>query len=108
MMGNNNYEKTQRFISSIAPTWTITEGLNLRGRLSTDLTSEASELKASTVRPLAIDPNNPEGAYAITNKNFEIYYGDIMLMFNRDLSEKVNLSASIGLQGRLEETPLRE
>jgi TonB-linked SusC/RagA family outer membrane protein len=104
MMGNNNYEKSQRFISSVAPTWTIIDGLNLRGRLSTDLTSEATELKASTVRPLAIDPNNPEGAYAITNKNFEIYYGDIMLMFNRDVAEKINLSASVGFQGRLETT----
>jgi TonB-linked SusC/RagA family outer membrane protein len=104
MMGNNYYEKNQRFISSVAPTWTIIDGLTLRGRVSTDLSAEAHELKASTVRPLALDPNNPEGAYSIANKDFEIYYGDIMLMFNRDITEKINLSASLGLQGRIEET----
>ncbi|MDR1169348.1 MAG: TonB-dependent receptor plug domain-containing protein, partial [Prevotellaceae bacterium] len=35
MMANNYYEKSQRFISSVAPSWTITDGLTLRGRIST-------------------------------------------------------------------------
>jgi TonB-linked SusC/RagA family outer membrane protein len=104
MMANNVYEKSQRFISSVAPTWTIIDGLVLRGRLSTDVTGEAQEEKNSTERPLVIDPNNPGGAYGVINKNLEIYYGDIMLMFNRNLTEKINLSASVGFQGRLEET----
>jgi TonB-linked SusC/RagA family outer membrane protein len=104
MLGRNFYEKNQRFISSVAPTWTITDYLTLRGRLSTDLTTEAHERKESTERPLSIDPNNPGGAYNIINKNYEIYYGDIMLMFNRDITEKINLSASLGFQGRVEET----
>jgi TonB-linked SusC/RagA family outer membrane protein len=104
MMGNNYYEKNQRFISSIAPTWTIIDGLTLRGRVSTDLSADAHELKASTVTPLEINPNGPDGAYSIANKNFDIYYGDLMLMFNRDITEKVNLSASVGFQGRIEET----
>jgi TonB-linked SusC/RagA family outer membrane protein len=104
MMANNYYEKNQRFISSIAPSWTITDGLTLRGRLSTDITAEAQEEKNSTVTPLVINPNGPEGGYGIINKNYEIYYGDIMLMFNRNLSEKLNLTANIGFQGRMEES----
>jgi hypothetical protein len=51
-----------------------------------------------------INPTNTGGGYGIINKNYEIYYGDIMLMFNRNITEKVNLTANIGFQGRLEES----
>jgi hypothetical protein len=104
MMANNYYEKSQRFISSVAPSWTITDGLTLRGRISTDLTAEAQEEKNATERPLTIAPTNPGGGYGIINKNYEIYYGDIMLMFNRNVSEKINLTANLGFQGRMEES----
>jgi len=104
MIANNYYEKNQRFISSIAPSWSIIDELTLRGRLSTDLTAEAQEEKNATVTPLVISPNSPEGGYGVINKNYEIYYGDIMLMFNKDLSEKVNLTANVGFQGRMEES----
>jgi TonB-linked SusC/RagA family outer membrane protein len=104
MLGRNNYEKSQRFIASVAPSWQIIEGLTLRGRISTDLTAEAQEEKNNTVTPIQLSPNNPEGSYQVVNKNYEIYYGDIMLMFNRDIAEKINLTANIGFQGRQEET----
>jgi TonB-linked SusC/RagA family outer membrane protein len=104
MIANNYYEKSQRFISSVAPSWKIIDGLTLRGRLSTDLTTEAQEEKNATERPLVINSSNPGGGYGITNKNYEIYYGDIMLMFNKDLTEKLNLTANAGFQGRKEES----
>ncbi|MDR3246238.1 MAG: SusC/RagA family TonB-linked outer membrane protein, partial [Prevotellaceae bacterium] len=104
MMANNYHEKNQRFISSVAPSWTIIDGLTLRGRLSTDLTAETQEEKNATVTPLVINPNGPEGGYGIVNKNYEIYYGDIMLLYNKDLTEKINLTASAGYQGRQEES----
>ena len=104
MLANNYYEKSQRLISSVAPSWTIVDGLTLRGRLSTDVTAEAHEEKNSTERPLSIAPSNPGGTFGIINKNYEIYYGDIMLMLNKNLTEKINLTANIGFQGRQEET----
>jgi TonB-linked SusC/RagA family outer membrane protein len=91
-----------RFIANVSPSWRIIDGLSLRGRLSTDLTSEAIEQKESTVRPLYIDANNPEGGYGVMDKRYEIYYGDIMLMFDRNLTEDVGLTANIGFQGREE------
>jgi TonB-linked SusC/RagA family outer membrane protein len=102
VMANNQYETKGRFISSVAPSWKIIDGLNLRGRLSTDLTSEAIESKSATVRPLLIDPNNPEGGFGVINKSYEIYYGDIMLMLDRNLTDDINLTANLGYQGRQE------
>ncbi|MDR1981537.1 MAG: SusC/RagA family TonB-linked outer membrane protein [Tannerellaceae bacterium] len=104
MMGRNNDEKNQRFIASVAPTWSIIKELTLRGRLSTDLTAEAQEERNNTERPIALYPTDPGGGYGIINKNYEIYYGDIMLMFNKDVADKLNLTANVGFQGRLEES----
>jgi TonB-linked SusC/RagA family outer membrane protein len=104
MMGHNSYEKNQRFIASVAPTWSIIDGLTLRGRLSTDVTAEAQERNEPTLRPIALYPTDPGGLYGIINKNYEIYYGDIALLLNKNVTEKINLTASFGFQGRVEET----
>jgi TonB-linked SusC/RagA family outer membrane protein len=104
MLGRDNYEKNQRFIANVAPTWNITDYLTLRGRISTDITAEAQEEKNRTETPIQLAPNNPGGSYQIINKNYEIYYGDIMLMFNKNITEKVNLTANLGFQGRMEES----
>ncbi|MDR2467077.1 MAG: SusC/RagA family TonB-linked outer membrane protein [Prevotellaceae bacterium] len=102
ILAHKQYETNNRFISSVAPSWDIIEGLTLRGRLSTDLTSENVEKQKATERPLLLYPNEPGGEYETFQRSHEIYYGDIMLMFNRDLSEKIALSANIGFQGRSE------
>jgi len=102
VMANNQYEVKGRFISSVAPSWKIIDGLTLRGRLSTDLTSENIESQSATVTPLLINPNDPGGGFGVINKSYEIYYGDIMLMFDRNIIEAVNLTANLGFQGREE------
>ncbi|MDR2120152.1 MAG: SusC/RagA family TonB-linked outer membrane protein [Tannerella sp.] len=102
IIANNTYETNQRFISSVAPTWTIVDGLKLRGRISTDVTATSIEDNQATRTPISISPTNPEGSYEIINKNYEIYYGDIMLLLDRNITETLNLTANAGFSGRME------
>ncbi|MDR1583390.1 MAG: SusC/RagA family TonB-linked outer membrane protein [Prevotellaceae bacterium] len=102
VLANKQDEIKNRFIASVSPSWKIIDGLTLRGRLSTDLTSETIEQKEATVTPLLINANDPKGGFGIIGKSYEIYYGDLMLMFDRNLSKDVNLTANIGFQGRQE------
>ena len=102
ILANNTYETNQRLIGSVAPTWAIVDGLKLRGRLSTDVTATAIEDKQATRTPRSISPTDPQGAYSLINKNYELYYGDVMLMFDKHLAEKFNLTANVGFSGRME------
>jgi TonB-linked SusC/RagA family outer membrane protein len=97
---NNDYETDQRFIASVAPVWKIAPFLTLRGRLSSDLTSDKIEYKNSTTQPLVL--SNPTGGYEAVQKQYSIIYGDALLMFDKDISSKINLSASVGWQARQE------
>jgi TonB-linked SusC/RagA family outer membrane protein len=102
VLANEQNEIKGRLISSVSPSWKIIDGLTLRGRLSTDLTTESVEQKEPTVKPLFIDPNNSAGGFGSISKRYEIYYGDIMLMFDRNIAENIGLTANVGLQGRRE------
>jgi TonB-linked SusC/RagA family outer membrane protein len=102
ILANKQSETNNRFISSIAPSWDIIDGLTLRGRVSTDLTAENIERKNATVRPILLSPTDPGGEYDVQKKSYEIYYGDIMLMLDRNLTEKINLTANVGMQARNE------
>jgi TonB-linked SusC/RagA family outer membrane protein len=102
IIANNSYETNQRLIGSVAPVWSIIDGLKLRGRISTDVTATSIENNDATRRPISIAPTNPEGGYALINKNYEIYYGDIMLMLDKDLTKEINLTANVGFSGRME------
>ncbi|MFV0555420.1 MAG: SusC/RagA family TonB-linked outer membrane protein [Mangrovibacterium sp.] len=101
ILGKEQFEANNRFIASVTPSWTIAEGLNLRGRVSTDLTSEAIERNEFTTKPLSY--GTATGNYSLTNKRYEIYYGDLLLMYEKDLTEKIGLSAYVGMQGRQEQ-----
>ncbi|MDR1556605.1 MAG: SusC/RagA family TonB-linked outer membrane protein [Tannerellaceae bacterium] len=101
ILGREQHEDNNRLIASVTPTYrNIIPGLTLRGRVSTDLTAEKIEKMESTEKPLAFGEST--GYYGLTNKRYEIYYGDIMLMYDRDLTDKFGLVAYIGYQGRME------
>jgi TonB-linked SusC/RagA family outer membrane protein len=101
----NNQEKhmtevSNRLIASVAPQWKIVDWLTVRGRLSTDLTADKEDYKQPTERPLAFfDPN---GGYSVTQRRYDIMYGDLMLLVNKNLTDKLNLTANLGWQGRYE------
>jgi TonB-linked SusC/RagA family outer membrane protein len=100
---NNQYEINQRLIGSVAPTWTIIDGLKLRGRLSTDISHDIIEREHATERPLALYPTNPGGYYGLINHNYDIYYGDIMFLYDKNITSSLNLTANAGWQGRQEQ-----
>jgi len=97
--GKQQLETNNRFIGSVHPTWQITDWLTLGGRLGTDLTSSNIENKNCNERDLVFGNS---GAYQLCVDKYEIYYGDIMLTFDKYLTEKFNLQAMLGWQGRQE------
>ncbi|MDR3127698.1 MAG: SusC/RagA family TonB-linked outer membrane protein [Tannerellaceae bacterium] len=101
ILGREQYEDNNRLIASVTPTYkNILPGLTLRGRLSTDLTTEKMERMESTEKPLAF--GEVTGSYMLANKRYEIYYGDVMLMYDNNITETLALTANIGYQGRME------
>jgi TonB-linked SusC/RagA family outer membrane protein len=101
----DNYERrmnetSNRLIASIAPQWKIVDWLTLRGRMSTDITADKEDYKQATERPLAYF--DPTGSYSVTQRRYDIMYGDIMLLVNKNLTDKLNLSVNVGWQGRYE------
>ncbi|MDR2773379.1 MAG: SusC/RagA family TonB-linked outer membrane protein, partial [Tannerella sp.] len=101
----NNQEKhmseiSNRLIASVAPQWKIVDWLTLRGRMSTDLTADKEEYQQPTERPIAFF--DPSGSYSVTQRRYDILYGDVMLLVNKKLTDKLTLSANLGWQGRYE------
>jgi TonB-linked SusC/RagA family outer membrane protein len=99
ILGNEQFEDNNRLLASVTPSWQIISGLTLRGRISTDLTAEKIEREEHNEKPLKFGSS---GNYELTNKRYEIYYGDIMLSFDRNLTESLGLTANVGFQGRME------
>jgi TonB-linked SusC/RagA family outer membrane protein len=100
ILGREQQEDNNRFIASVTPSYKILPGLTLRGRISTDLTADKMERMESTEAPLAY--GSTTGYYQLTNKRYEIYYGDIMLSYDKELTEAIGLTANVGYQGRME------
>ena len=96
----NNYETDNRFIGSIAPQWKIFDFLTLRGRASVDISADRIEIMTPTENPLAL--YDPSGEYQSVSKNYSIYYGDIMLAFSKNITDKINISANLGMNAREE------
>jgi len=99
IMGKEQLEDNNRLIASATPSWKIIDGLTLRGRVSTDMTSEKIENTSRSTRPLAF--GSPTGSYGLTNKRYEIYYGEAMLMYDKSFG-KFGINAYAGVQGREE------
>ena len=99
IFGKEQYERNSRFIGSVRPTWQITDWLTLSGRIGTDLTTNTYENKERNERSLAFQNG---GYYGIANNKYEIYYGDVMLTFDKYVTDKLNIQAMVGWQGRQE------
>lgn len=95
-------ETSNRLIARVAPSWKIIDGLILKGSIATDYTTEKSERKESSEQSYLV--SNPTGAYGLTNRRYQTVYGDFMLSYDKNLTEKINLTAIAGWQGRGETT----
>ena len=102
--GKEQLEDNSRFIASVTPSWEIIPGLTLRGRLSTDLTADNIENCNSTEKSNSFSTDGTyTGSYGLTTSKYEIYYGDIMLMFDKTFKEKHNVTVNLGWSGRKEQ-----
>lgn len=103
IFGKVQEENHQRFIGSVNPTWTIIPGLTLSGRLATDLTVDKIENKENANNAHVFSTNGQySDKYALTNSQYSIVYGDIMLMFDKTFNEKHNVTANLGWNARQE------
>ncbi len=101
ILGKEYLENNRRLMANITPSWQIIKGLTLKGRLATDLTMNKVESKENVQQSIAFNNGN-YGYYGLQNNRYDIIYGDIMLNYNTQLTEKLGLDATIGWQGRQE------
>ncbi|MBS1609177.1 MAG: SusC/RagA family TonB-linked outer membrane protein [Bacteroidetes bacterium] len=90
---NQTDEYNNRLISSITNTWQILNNLTLRGRLSTDLTFNRTLSKSFSSQPIAFGPS---GSYGINTFNYNIFYGDVLLTYNKQITSDLGLTAMGG------------
>lgn len=104
IMGKMQAEHNNRLLASVTPSWNIIKGLTLQTRFATDYTTENIKLKEKTSTNMAMNNGNAGGYFSMSNNRYEIYYFDAMLMFDRQLTEKLGLTANVGWQARKEKT----
>jgi hypothetical protein len=90
-------ELSNRVIGSLTNSVRITDELSLRTRISTDYTYRYSEDRFATERPLAFGPS---GAFGMGTEVFSILYGDVLLSYEKKLTDDVALTATAGYTAR--------
>ncbi|OQP53637.1 SusC/RagA family TonB-linked outer membrane protein [Niastella populi] len=99
-LANNFDETSNRFLVSATLNWNIAKGLNFRGRYGTDYTGYYAETKEKSTQPISFGAT---GRYATNSNRFVVNYGDVLLSYNRKLSEDFNTTVSVGYQARKED-----
>jgi len=92
-------EYNNRLMATGKINYKILDNLSIRGTLGTDFTSLRIDNKEPNTIPLHIGTS---GYYSVENNRYNILYGDILLSYNRRLSEKIALNIQAGYQGREE------
>lgn len=87
---HNEDENSDRVISSLTNNWQIMKDLKLRGRIATDFTSQKTESKQSTERPLAF--GNPGGYFGLNSYLSTILYGDILLTYSKKITTDLEMN----------------
>ncbi|WP_028524614.1 SusC/RagA family TonB-linked outer membrane protein [Runella limosa] len=96
---NTSDEYSNRVIASITQNWDIVSGLNLRGRIATDLTSERIENKNYSTVPLAFGYS---GGFSMNNNLYNSVYGDLLLTYSKKLNEDMTVSVMGGYTAKRE------
>lgn len=98
----NGDEVEQRLIASVSPNVKITPWLSAKVRIATDYTSAKESLESNSEFPSSASSSSSSGGYSTLSKFYQVTYGDAMLSFNKDITEKININANAGWQGRTE------
>ena len=101
ILAKNYTDNTNRLMANVTPSWEIIKGLTLKGRIATDYTTDKIEDKEDVAQAIIFDPN--QGYYSISNNRYSIIYGDIMLNYDKKLTDKLGMNVMVGWQGRTEE-----
>jgi hypothetical protein len=96
-------ENNQRLIASVTPSWEIIKGLTLKGNLAIDYTGQKIE-DARKTRYSSAFGNDGDNFYSLSNNTYTTIYGDAMLNFNRNITDKLGIDANIGYSARQEQT----
>ena len=101
ILGQEQLEDHNRLIASVTPSWQIIKGLTLKGTLATDYTGEKIENMSPyrTSIQYGIDDNS---GYSLTNRSYQTIYGDAMLNYSTNLTDKLALDANLGYSARSE------
>ena len=86
---NQTDEYNNRLITSITNTWQILDNLTLRGRFATDLTFDRTLSKSYSSQPIAFGPS---GSYGINTYNYNIFYGDVLLTYNKQITSDLGVT----------------
>ncbi|MFC3196341.1 SusC/RagA family TonB-linked outer membrane protein [Parapedobacter deserti] len=96
---NQLIERNNRLMGAATVTYNILESLSIRGRLGTDFTNQSREHKQSNEVPLHVGTS---GGYSTGSDRLQFTYGDLLLSYNTQLSDRIGLSAQAGYQAREE------
>ena len=89
-----NYDEySNRIIGSVTNTWQVFSDLSLRARFSADMTSARTEDKQPNEIPLQFGNS---GFFGLGNQNANIYYGDFLATYNKQITEDIKVGAMIG------------
>jgi len=102
ILAKERLENNNRLIAGISPSWEIIDGLTLRGKIATDYTTEKQESKENTTQSNAF--GSFSGFYELVNRRYQTIFGDIMLTYDKNLTDKIGLNAMAGWTGRNEST----
>ena len=90
-----NEDSKNRYTGLISATYDVTNNLAATARYSQD----QSNYSASIIKPIGVFDNAPSGELVeITQQNTTSNY-DFLLAFNKDVSEKISLSSTVGYSG---------
>ena len=98
-------EYSNRVIANIQQSWTILEGLTLRGIIGTDLTTLNTQNRNSTEQPSALYAN-PGGGFSLSNEVNTLVYGDVLLSYDISLTRDLDLGLKAGYNARKEDYSL--
>ena len=102
ILGREQYETNQRVIASVAPQWQITKDLLLKGSIATDWTHQNVELKEHQETSSVFSGYG--GRYELTKNDYQTLYGDVLLNYNKKLTDKIAIDANLGYSARREHT----
>ncbi len=96
---NNFDEKSNRLMSSFTLNYEIAKGLKFRGRFGNDYTGYDASTEQYALYPLAFGTS---GGYSVNSNLANIFYGDLLLTYNKNISKDIVLNATAGYQARNE------